>query len=502
MKLIRNRPRGLLCLTLIMGCLFVVPTSHVAAHPLGNFTVNRYSRLEVAASSIQLLYIVDMAEIPTFQEHSQIDTDNDGTLSAAEQTNYLSRQIALFREHLHLQVGARTLKLEPHDPEIALLPGQGGLSTMRMQARFSAELTPQQSATEASYRDENFAGRIGWQEVVVRAASGVSLLQSSAPAQDLSNELRNYPEDMLQSPPAVDQAQFSFEPGVNAVRAETTVQNAASVAAKTTDSFAALITAPILGLNTLLMTVLLAFLLGASHALTPGHGKTIVGAYLVGSRGTARHALFLGLTTTVTHTAGVFALGLITLFVSQFILPEQLYPWLSVSSGVIVVVIGLTLVRGRLRSLLRSHTAPDQPTHDEAIHSHDPGQIHSHGNGQVHSHLPPGANGTALTWRSLLALGISGGLIPCPSALVVLLSAIALHRLGLGMLLIVAFSLGLASVLTILGVLLVSAGHLFERLPLHGRLVRALPVVSALLVTAAGLGITLRALMQMGLLQL
>lgn len=499
MKSMKNYPRSLLCMIFFMGCLFIIPTTHVAAHPLGNFTVNRYSRLDVAASSIQILYIVDMAEIPTFQEHSQIDTDNDGTLSSAEQNHYLTSQITQIRENLHLHVGAHALSLEAHDPEIALLPGQGGLSTLRMQTRFIADLTPQQSATEATYRDENFAGRIGWQEVIVRAASGVSLLQSSAPTKDLSNELRNYPEDMLQSPPSVDQAQFSFEPGISSVGAETAVQNAAVNPAKAPDSFAALITAPILGLNTLLMSVLLAFMLGASHALTPGHGKTIVGAYLVGSRGTARHALFLGLTTTITHTAGVFLLGLITLFVSQYILPEQLYPWLSVGSGLIVVVIGLTLIRGRLRSFFNNRSSQN---HSDVIHSHDPGQMHSHGNGQVHSHLPPGANGTALSWRSLLALGISGGLIPCPSALVVLLSAIALHRLGLGMLLIVAFSLGLASVLTLLGVLLVSAGHLFERLPLHGRLVRALPVASAFLVTVAGLGITLRALMQMGLLQL
>lgn len=496
-----SHARRLLFATFVLGLMLIIPANRAAAHPLGNFTVNRYSRLEVASDAIQILYIVDMAEIPTFQEHEQIDTNGDGTLEPAEQRHYLDSQVELIRQNLHLQTGDITLKLEPSEQRLDILPGQGGLFTMRIQAGFSAPLASHRSATGATYRDDNFAGRMGWQEVIVRAGSGISLLESSAPAQDLSDELRAYPEDMLQSPPVVHQATFRFEPGsISPVRAESAVRSATTSSGQATDSFAALITAPVLGMHTLLMTLLLAFILGASHALAPGHGKTIVAAYLVGSRGTARHALFLGLTTTVTHTAGVFALGLVTLFVSQFILPEQLYPWLGVSSGLIVVGIGLGLFKGRLRSFISNQPSPQHHDHGDGSHTHDHGDGHSHDHSHTHSHLPPDAE--ALSWRSLLALGISGGLIPCPSALVVLLSAIALHRLGLGMLLIVAFSLGLASVLTILGILLVYAGHLFERLPVHGRLLRLFPVASALLVTIAGLGITARALMQMGLLRL
>ena len=112
--------------------------------------------------------------------------------------------------------------------------------------------------------------------------------------------------------------------------------------------------------------------------------------------------------------------------------------------------------------------------------------------------MPPGADGRPVSWRSLLALGISGGLLPCPSALVVLLSAIALHRVAFGMLLIVAFSLGLAGVLTGIGLLLVYARRLFERVPTDGRLLRALPVASAMFVTAAGFAIAYGALVQAG----
>ena len=276
-----------------------------------------------------------------------------------------------------------------------------------------------------------------------------------------------------------------------------------------------------------LMAIAGSFVWGAMHAMSPGHGKTIVGAYLAGSRATAQHALFLGLTTTITHTAGVFALGLVTLFASHYIVPEQLYPWLSFLSGLMVVSIGLNLFISRMsrsRWFQRSpfkHSHTGNPSHDHhhhhdhahdhphhhhedshADHSHlhtDHHHHHHEGSHAGHSHLPPGADGSPLTWRSLLVLGISGGLVPCPSALVLLLSTIALGRVGFGLLLVLVFSLGLAATLTGLGLLLVGARRLFERVPTQIRLVRILPAVSALFVTLLGLGITTQALMQIGL---
>src|SRR5262249_55845639 len=293
--------------------------------------------------------------------------------------------------------------------------------------------------------------------------------------------------------------------------------------ARVPDAFANLIATSDLTPPVVALALLLALLLGAGHALTPGHGKTIVAAYLVGARGTARHAIFLGLTTTVTHTSGVFALGFVTLWISNYILPEQLYPWLEFISGVLVVGIGLMLFRGRLMSLLRGsaaahghdHTHDHDHDHDHAhSHAHDPpppphhGHAHDHRHSHAHdhgphshSHMPPGAGGEPVTWRGLLALGISGGLLPCPSALVVLLSAMALHRVAFGMLLIVAFSIGLAGVLTGIGLLLVYARRLFERFPTDGRLLQALPVASAAFVTLAGLAITFGALVQAGVLR-
>jgi ABC-type nickel/cobalt efflux system permease component RcnA len=206
----------------------------------------------------------------------------------------------------------------------------------------------------------------------------------------------------------------------------------------------------------------------------------MVTGYLVGSRGTPRHALILGLTVTATHTAAVFALGLLTLAASQYILPEDLYPWLGIASGLMVVAIGFTVLRSRLRRW-RALRGP------EGDHGH------------AHSHAP----GDPLTVRGLIGLGISGGLVPCPSALVVLIAAISQHRVGLGMVLIVAFSLGLAATLMVVGLAVIWGGRLIARLRIErrvlgGRMVGALPAVSPTLIVLAGVLITVRAIPQLG----
>jgi ABC-type nickel/cobalt efflux system permease component RcnA len=209
---------------------------------------------------------------------------------------------------------------------------------------------------------------------------------------------------------------------------------------------------------------------GMAHALSPGHGKTIVTAYLVGQRGTPRHAALLGLVVTATHTVGVFALGAITLLLSRFIVPDQLYPWLNFVSGLLVVLIGASVLRARWR-------------HSRA-----------HANGHEHQHHRE----DGLSRRSLIAVGVSGGLLPCPSALVVLLAAISLHRVAFGMLLVVAFSAGLALTITGIGLAAVLARGAFRRFSLNGRVLSLLPTASALVILAAGLLMTFHALPQVG----
>jgi ABC-type nickel/cobalt efflux system permease component RcnA len=219
------------------------------------------------------------------------------------------------------------------------------------------------------------------------------------------------------------------------------------------------------------------------HALTPGHGKALVAGYLVGTRGRPRHAFALGATVTVTHTVGVFALGLVTLLLSRFIVPEQLYPWLTLASGVLVVAVGLGVLRSRMR------TAHGHGDHHHHGHEHGVGLQSDTIDDHHHHH-----HDEALTRRGILGVGIAAGLLPCPSALVVLLSAIALHRVGFGMALIVAFSLGLAATITAIGLLAVLARRAFSRVRLDGPVVRALPAVSAAVIVLVGLAITVKAL--------
>ena len=258
----------------------------------------------------------------------------------------------------------------------------------------------------------------------------------------------------------------------------------------------------------MLFGVLLAFGFGAMHAMSPGHGKTVISAYLVGSRGTIKHAIFLGLTVTITHTLGVFALGLITLFATNYIRPEKMIPFLSFVSGLLVFFIGLSLFKNRLFKALgwQSHNEhshehgehlhsseqfsaqpddeSDQPHdhHSQGAHTHGDGLTHTHG-GTAHTHLPP----ENITWKSLLILGVSGGLLPCPSALVLMLSAISLNRIGYGLILTVVFSIGLAATLTSVGLLFLYGGKLFGSSRLaENRIFKALPVASAFVIACIG----------------
>jgi nickel/cobalt transporter (NicO) family protein len=235
------------------------------------------------------------------------------------------------------------------------------------------------------------------------------------------------------------------------------------------------------------LTIAAAFLWGAMHSLTPGHGKTLVGAYLMGKKATPKHALLLAMTTTITHTLGVFALGLVALFAAKYILPEQLYPWFSLISGVMVMAIGLNLFRSRMRSSSHHHD-----------HSHDHHPDHHHSDHHHHHHHDHHHSiDKSISASSLLALGISGGLLPCPAALVLLLGAIAVHKTVLGLVLVISFSLGLAGVLTGLGLLLIYAKRLFKQVPTSfPRFVKVLPALSAIVITLIGTGISTQAFIQ------
>ncbi len=423
---------------------FVLPAT-ASAHPLGNFTVNRFSRIEVAGPRIYVRYVLDLAEIPTFQA---------GRIDA----HVYARRIA---RSAHLTVNGRRVRLIPIETVLAHPLGAGGLRTTRLETILLGPTLD--GASDVEYRDTNYGDRIGWKEIVVGLAPSAS------------HELRAYPQDLLSSPLAVTSVRTRLVPGtVPGTRPHMTKGAGLQAPDRVADSgFAALVGRDRLGFWVIVASLGAALFWGMAHALSPGHGKTIVTAYLVGQRGTPRHAALLGLVVTATHTVGVFALGAVTLVLSRFIVPEELYPWLNFVSGVLVVLIGASVLRSRWRDR-RAHTRG----HDHHHHDHE----HEHG----------------LSRRSLVAVGISGGLLPCPSALVVLLAAITVHRVAFGMLLVVAFSAGLALTITGIGLAAVLARGAFRRVSFDGRVVSLLPTVSAVVIVAAGLLMTLHALPRVG----
>jgi ABC-type nickel/cobalt efflux system permease component RcnA len=434
---------------ILVGALF--SPGLAAAHPLGNFTVNRYSGIELSGRDVYVHYVLDLAEIPTYQEGDRV--------RAPGFQSELARRLAL-------ELDGRSIALVPVKHKLSERPGAGGLPTLRLDAVFRAQLPDREPGGETSlvFHDTNFADRIGWKEVVVRGNRGATIRSSSAPTRSESDELRAYPKELLRSPLDVSSAMVRYEPGT--APGVPPSLSAEPAPAHTGGGFEALVRHGDLGIGVILLSLLVAAFWGAAHALTPGHGKAIVAGYLVGSRGKPRHAVLLGAVVTVTHTAGVFALGLVTLLLSHFVVPERLYPWLTVGSGLLVVAVGASVFLNRWQ-------------HRRA-HRHE----HAHAHPHEHDH----------STREILGIGVAAGLLPCPSALVVLLSAIALHRLALGLALILAFSVGLAATITAVGLLAVLARRAFKRFSLDGRFVRALPAVSALVILAVGIGITVNAL--------
>ena len=476
--------------TSVFICAFAVLAT---AHPLGNFSVNQYSRLEVGKSEIRIRQVLDMAEIPTFQESALIDTDKDGAISDLELKAYAAAVTPGYLKNLFVDINGQSIELRGISESVRLVPGAGGLNTLRIEWDLIGDFAKGQVINIAALRNENYPERLGWNEIVVNRTAGIEVFDSTAFGSGITDEIKAYPEETLSSPLRERAAKFSFASGPLSANAKP-LQNRDGhfTAAVQKDRLAELIAVPEITFPIAGFGLLLALGLGAMHAMSPGHGKAVVGAYLVGSKGTAKHAAFLGLTVTITHTLGVFALGFLMLFASNYILPETIMPFLGFMSGLIVLYIGLTMFKSRLLSAL-GYREGEHHHHDHAAHSHDHNHVHSHHahdhalththDGHTHSHAVP----YAITWKSLLALGVSGGLLPCPSALVLMLSAINLNRVGYGLILTVAFSIGLAATLTIVGLIFLYGRRVFDGEKVANyRIVKALPVFSAFFITCVG----------------
>jgi ABC-type nickel/cobalt efflux system permease component RcnA len=551
-------------LAALLVVLSVCAAQDIAAHPLGNFSISQYSAIHITRNAIELRYLIDLAEIPTFQELQEygiVAQEGDPGLQA-----YLQRRAEALAKILSLEVNGKRVELRPQSKEIIFPPGAGGLPTMKIGILYIA-LTPEDLSAGQyliSYRDGNFAGRAGWKEIIATAEPGIKIFDSSIPENDRSSQLSNYPTALMDSPPQDLQARLSFfipaitapsasarlvdssvsEPEAGAARLQSNGRQLKMSAAKPMstervengpdrsadagtamtqaaatevappaerravqlqpnlqptprNTLTELMGAKQSGWGLVLMALAVAAGLGGVHALEPGHGKTLVAAYLIGSQGTMKHAFFLGLIVTATHTAGVYLLGAVTLYAAQYVMPEQLYPWLGVLSGVLITGLGLVLFARRFfgdADLISHHYR--EPAHVAHEHHHGD-ELHHH----PHAHPHHGIK-RDVSLRELMALGISGGIVPCPAALVVLLSAVSMQRISLGLLLIVGFSVGLAGVLIVTGLMMVYARRFMVRFPVgEGELTRRwLPLTSAVFIGLFGLAMTWQALQTAGVL--
>jgi nickel/cobalt exporter len=443
-----------------------------AAHPMGNFSVNHYARLHFRESGVELTYVMDLAEIPTFQ------------LPAGFQA---SEWLA----SLSLQQGGQKIPWKLKSIASKSTDGAGGMPVLRTVIVAEAPL----AAGTVTYEDLNFPGRAGWKEIVIDRSAGVVLKNASQGAKDLSKALTVYPGDPSITPPQdlTAHVDYTLAPVqiTAAAPATPTVEQPASPAPSSFvqqqpsapgtvvrgDFLSRMLRRKVLGWKLMSLCLLAAFGLGSMHAMSPGHGKTIVAAYLVGSRGTLKHAGLLGFVVTFTHTFTVFLLGLGVLFFQQYVVPEKIVPALGAVSGLSIVVVGLSLLYKRAKALMGT----SQP------HHHGDGLVHTH-DGSTHSHAIEGE----ITPASLIALGVSGGMVPCPSALILMLSAIALGRPAFGLVLLIGFSSGLALVLMAIGMIALYARNLLPdgRKTSQNPAFRLIPVFSAVVVIFLGLTIT------------
>jgi ABC-type nickel/cobalt efflux system permease component RcnA len=507
-------PRRVAVLVVLAAALLAAGAAPAAAHPLGNFTVNLYSGLRVQPDRLVVDHVLDMAEIPAFQTRQAIDGDHDGRVGDAEATAWRDRECQQLAAGLRASLDGRTLRLAATGPATLTFPrGTGGLSTLRLECVMAAPLLVRRGGHDLAYADANLPGRVGWREITA-VGDGATLEAADVPTGSASGRLTAYPEDQLRSPLDRRQAALRFHPG--GARAGAATAPGAPVATgrrgvdRATAAFTALVAERRFTLGFGAVAVLLAVVLGAAHALAPGHGKTVMAAYLVGLRGSLRQAITIGATVTVTHTAGVLLLGL-ALTASRAVASERIYPWLGLASGLLLASVGTALVARALTGSRHRHDHHGPAGHDHhgpaghdhhgpAGHDHHGPAGHDHHGPAGHDHHGPAGQGAGLAGRplgrrGLVALGLAGGLVPSPSAVVVLLGGIAIGHAWFGVALVLAYGIGMAATLTGIGLLLAQARSRVDRrlagsagslLATAGRL---LPVATAAVIVVVGLAL-------------
>jgi ABC-type nickel/cobalt efflux system permease component RcnA len=543
-----SRPRQWAVTAGLSAALVVALPTAASAHPLGNFTVNRYSGLVISAHAVTVDHVLDLAEIPTAQRAPAIDTSGDGTLSSSELTTWATSACAQAADSLRLTVADQRLRLTVTSSTARTLPGQAGLPILRVECAMRAAIHLDRP-TSITLTDTTANDEVGWREMTARG-DGTTLTRSDAPTTSRSERLTAYPKDLLTSPLDIRSVALTVKPGGPRLdraipRPDVPASTLARGADRLTLAFEGLLAGsqghPLLEIAALLA----ALALGAAHAVAPGHGKTIMAFYLSGRReGALRSAATVGATVTATHTAGVLTLGLLISAGTTFV-PARLYPWLGVLSGLLVAGVGLSLLRDSTRSLRSFHRHP----HLHSQHPHPHPHSHPHGPDAAHHTQPktPEALDTstavqrqpisvgapratvalrepitapagatphspdttddpaAPSRRGLVAIGLAGGLLPSPSALLVLVGAIGLGHPWFGVAMVVSFGLGMAATLALVGLFVMHLRELAERrlrshpTPRHTRVLSYSPAVTASVVLLLGAALAGRGLITTGM---
>ena len=458
-----------------------------SAHPLGNFTINHLTKLSVERDALRVHYVLDMAEIPTFQA---LGAGTASPSQAQRVAAYADTLAPTLISGLQLTVAGARTQLVLDRTHATTRPGAGQLPTLYVVLDAHAAM-PASQATIA-FRDETFAGRLGWHDIVV------------APALEPTHELTAYPSALLGSPRATIAVDIARDPSGHVLVHTTTAAEAPASGVPAPSQLRSNQLSDMLARGTsdwgfVALTFGVAIVLGALHALEPGHGKTLLAISLVGARATVKQATILATALTVAHTIGVLALGVaINLFKGYFV-PETIYPWITLISGIVIAVIGARAVQRQMRMrratavLARghSHATPHDHGHDHAHgHDHTHGHDHDHDHGNLddlahaRAHAIPG--NAPLTFGGTVWAAMSGGVAPCPAALVVLLAAVALNQVAYGIFVIVAFSFGLAATLTGLGIAVVRGASWLQGRPQFERFVTVGPLVSAIVIATIG----------------
>lgn len=450
-------------------------TACLSAHPLGNFTINHLAEITPQRGALHARYVLDIAEIPTFQIMRASSVS--ATWNASQLTSWATSEVPTVTRGLHVSVDGDPVAMALNGVSARLRPGAGGLPTLYWVADFTLPIAA--AAHHIIVDDSVYSNRrIGWKDIIV------------SPQSEPTHELTAYPSALIASPRRIAGVTFnvSAHGRVNAIVARADDQpdfsGSTSIVRSNalSDMFSSANRTPLF----ILLTMLVAFGLGALHAIEPGHGKALLAFTLVGSRATVKQAAILAASLTFAHTIGVLILGAVLFFAAGFV-SESIYPWITLLSGIAVVLIGARNLTRYLRTRRARGASVDG--HD---HGHDHRHAHAHDSSGAHSHEIDGAHSHAIAgdepidFRGAVVAAMSGGIAPCPAALVVMLAALRLHQIAYGMVLIVIFSLGLAAILTGLGIAVVHGSGLITRSAKFDRLVVAGPLISAALISIVG----------------